>query len=392
MATPKLDILLKCVQLLHRESELGESAIDNSKGLIKTILTLYKDTTNKLIIGGENNVMEDLKHLVNEMVNNPENYAKETLINALELILKDRPDYYRIIEKQINTEMSEGGIKRSILSLRGHLRTFYNEQEVMRELNKASYTMNRGLEDKPLKEFVEDLVTKLETLTLATKAKDPGIMDELDFADAENSAAVIGRVKNIHEEGGRLITGWKELNDMTQSGFRRGETVMINALQHKYKSGFTQSLFAQMSLHNKPELYDKTKKPLNVLFSFEDDAEIISEFLYRYLYFNENDTLPDIKNTTAEEISRYIKEKLSVNGFHVKIYRINPSEWTYKHMFNKILELEAMGYEIVSVFADYLAKLPTTGCTNSGVIGSDVRDMFNRCRNFFSSYSYRTAA
>lgn len=391
MAVPKIEVLLKCIQLLYREAELGESAVDNSKGLVKTILTLYKDTTNKLIIGGDTNVLDDIKHLVNEMMNNPENYTKDTLINTLEMTLKDRQDYYKVIEKQLSAEMSEGGIKRSILSLRNHLRTFYNEQEVMRELNKASYVMNRGLEEKPLKDFVEDLVTKLETLTMTTKAKDPGIMDELDFADEANSVSVIGRVKNIHEEAGRLISGWSELNDMTQKGFRRGETVIINALQHKYKSGFVQSLFAQMSLHNKPELYDKTKKPLNVLFSFEDDAEIISEFLYRYLYYNENDVLPDIKSTSAETISRYIKEKLSVNGFNVKIYRINPSEWTYKHMFNKILELEAMGYEVVSVFADYLAKLPTTGCTNSGVTGSDVRDMFNRCRNFFSSY-YRTVA
>jgi hypothetical protein len=58
---------------------------------------------------------------------------------------------------------------------------------------------------------------------------------------------------------------------MIQGGFRPGETAVIGALQHKYKTGFTLSIFAQIALFNEPKTEDKTKKPLLLRISFEDE-------------------------------------------------------------------------------------------------------------------------
>lgn len=386
-AAPKLDILLKCITLLYREKELGEEANDNSRDLVRTIVNLYKDTS-RSFRGGETSTIDDVKNIVINLINNPDTIEKSTLLASLEMALKDRANMFTIVEKTIASEMSSPAAKRSIVSLRNQLNNYYKEQQITATVKKASYVLERGLEDMSIQDFTAQLVTNLEALAHASKSKDPGIMDEIDFTDINTVSNIIGRVKKTYQEGGRLSTGWRELNDMLQGGFNRGEMVMINALQHKYKSGFTQSLFAQIALHNKPTLFDKNKKPLVVLFSFEDNAENISEFLYKYLYTNDpskTEPLPDIKDLDESAVSAYIKERLSVHGFNIKIYRINPSEWTYKHLFNKVLELEADGYEIVAAFADYLAKLPTTGCVHNGTTGSDYHDMFNRCRNFFSS-------
>jgi hypothetical protein len=234
-------------------------------------------------------------------------------------------------------------------------------------------------------DYTQKLITALEALTIQTKTKDPGIVDVLNIGDESSMGEVLNRVKTQKEEGGKFLTGWKKLNEMTQNGFRRGTMVMINALQHSYKSGFTQSLFAQFALHNKPLMNDVNKKPLLLYISFEDDSEIYVEFLYRYLYYNEHKTLPDLTAVTGSEVAAYMKKRLSVNGFHVELLRVNPSEWTYKNLFNKILEYEAAGYEVHACLVDYLAKLPTTGCISSGPMGTDVRDLFNRVRNFFSA-------
>lgn len=172
---------------------------------------------------------------------------------------------------------------------------------------------------------------------------------------------------------------------MNITGCRKGEFAIVEALQHKYKSGLTQSLFSQLPRHNIPEMKDKSKKPLMLYISFEDDAEIISEFIYRYLYYNENNQTPDMTTVTSAEIAKYIKDRLTTNGYAIKFMRVNPNLWTYKEMFNIILELESEGYELHAVFIDYLAKLPTTGCTSSGPTGTDVRNLFDRTRNFFSS-------
>jgi len=168
------------------------------------------------------------------------------------------------------------------------------------------------------------------------------------------------------------------------TGFRKGEFWIFYALQHKYKSGFTRSVFLQLPVHNKPMMKDPTKKPLMIFLSFEDDADIMLDFMYKYLYYNEHDVLPDLSTVTTKEVAKYIREKLTVNGYNIKILRVNPSDWTYKNLFNKLLEYEAEGFEIHALFIDYLFKLPTTGCV-SGPHGVDVKDLFNRVRNVCSS-------
>lgn len=149
-------------------------------------------------------------------------------------------------------------------------------------------------------------------------------------------------------------------------GFRRGECVVVAALQHNYKSGFTRSLVMQIAMNNTPVMIDPKKKPLLIYLSFEDNADIILEFMYMYLYYNDNKQLPDLSAMTRQEISAYIKEKLGCKGYHVKILRVNPSEWTYKHIINKTLEYEADGYEIHALFVDYLGEVSTEGLPKGG--------------------------
>jgi len=382
--TPKLDILIKCITLLHREQELGENTNDNSKDLVKTILNMYKDMKRPLS-GGDSVIIEDLKNLISDMVHNPDNYDKHSLLQSLELILKDKDVLLKTIDKSINTEITAPGIKRSIISLRNHLNNYYKETEIINTINKASYHLTTGRIDESIQEFTAKLITSLEALSVSTKVKDPGIVDEIDISDDESFNNLLDKVKEQSNDDGRFKTGWKELNDMLGGGFRAGETVITSALQHNYKSGFVQSLFAQLCMYNKPKLKDPTKKPLNVFISYEDDAEIIANFLYRYLYFAENNTVPDLSAITSKEVSQYIRERLSRTGYHIKILRVNPSEWTYKHLFNKLLEYEANGFEINILVNDYLSKLPTTGCYTAGPMGTDIRDLYNRIRNFTSA-------
>lgn len=383
-SAPKLDVLIKCITLLYREKELENSNVDNSKDIVRTIINLYRDNT-KQLMGGETTMLDELKNLTIDMINNIDGYDKHTLLNSLELILKDKESVFKMLEKTLNAELSVNGIKKSVLTIRSYLNTYYKEQQITALLNKASYSVNRGFDDMSITDYAAKVVTNLEALTASVNVKDPGIVDEFDISNENDVGDIVGRAKKNKEEGGLLITGWNEINDMTQKGLRKGETVIINALQHKYKSGFTQSLFMQLPMHNKPILKDPTKKPLMLYISCEDDAEIMTEFMYRYLYNNENDRVPDLKDVTTTEIAKYIKERLTRNGYNIKILRVNPSEWTYRNIFNTILKLEAEGYEVHACFIDYLAKIPTTGCISSGPSGTDVRDMFNRCRNFFSS-------
>lgn len=382
----KVDILLKCILLLYRENELktdNTELLDSSADLIKTILNIYKNT--KRIIISADSTIDDLRNLVTDMINNPDSYDSSMLKQQLDAILSNHESVLNSVTKQIETEMTPQGMKRSIVSLRNYLNNHYKELEFHRLIMQTIAKIKNNELEGSVQDYASNLISQLESLTLATTSKDPGIVDELDIVDEENVDKVFKKVKTQVEDNGRLKTGWKELNDMLNGGMRRGEMVLTSGIQHSFKSGFLRSLFAQLCMYNKPTMIDNTKKPLALFISFEDDSDVILNFMYQYLYFSENNKSPDTKNGNSQDMAKYVSERLSKTGYHIKILRVNPNDWTYVHLTNKLLGYEANGYEIQILAIDYLSKLPTTGCNRSGAMGTDIRDLFDKLRNYTSS-------
>lgn len=379
----KADIVIKAILVLYREHEIKESLGNSSSAmLIKNIINLT--ASRQKYIGGETIVLDNLVKLCMEMINNPDNYTKETLLQSLDIILRTDRATFDIFNKYISTDMSVPGAKKSITNLRSHLENYYKEKEIQNILNRATFTLNKEGLGEPVNEFTLKLIANLEALVNKTNNKTPGIIQDLNFENEEDLEAAANSVKSTATDEGRLRTGWQELNDMLCGGFRPGETVLTSGLQHDYKSGFVQSLFAQFAMYNKPNLKDPDKKPTLLYISFEDDTEVFLKFLYDYLYFAENNEPSDVTTVSGKEISEYVKSRLMKNGFTIRMFRANPSEWSYRTLFDYILRLEADGYELAVVIVDYLNKMPTTGCI-SGPMGTDTRDLLDRCRHFFGS-------
>ena len=379
-----IDIMLKCVALLYRESTIREELSENSSEMIKSVLKTIPQTSK--LHGSTNELTDNLRHYITNMVAYPDTVEQTAILNSLEIILKDSDGMYGAVSKTISSEINTNATKRYILATRSALRTYLTRTNVISLLTESFYaTKTDNLQGKTIEEFGLELISKLETMVATSDGTDPGIVDELDINDDDAMVNLLERVKDQADGTAKLRTGWKKINIMIQGGFSRHETVIINALQHKFKSGFTQSLFMQLLRHNKPVMKDPTKKPLMVFISFEDDVEIIGSFMYRYLYMNEHGELPDMSKVSSKDIATYLKNNLTQNGYHIKILRVNPSEWTYRDLLNKILYFESLGYEIHACFVDYLAKLSTTGLDTNGAMGSAVRELFNRCRNFFGS-------
>ena len=74
---------------------------------------------------------------------------------------------------------------------------------------------------------------------------------------------------------------------------------------------------------------------------------------------------------------------LQATGFKIVMLRVNPTEWSFRDVFDIVDHYTSEGYEVQSLFLDYAAMLPTTGCTQ-GAIGHDLRNMFQRFKNFAS--------
>jgi hypothetical protein len=127
------------------------------------------------------------------------------------------------------------------------------------------------------------------------------------------------------------------------------------------------------------------KKPLLLRISFEDSLNSNLQFLYQNIWENNNGgETPSLKGLKAQDMGRYVREHMQVTGYHVRMMRVDPGQWTYKDIQNTVLDYEANGYEVHCLMLDYLPMIPTTGC-EQGSGGIDKLDMVRRMRNFCSS-------
>jgi len=374
-------LLTKSIALLYRES-LCDDITENSSELVRTVLENIKTTDIEVGLSDEKEIIDALKLTVLSMCNNPldHTYLKDDLLSTIKVNTNDDEKLFSIISDLITNDLKPNYIKRSIVNLRKNLTDYFKEQNVGEILTQASYKFKYKREKiKDIKGFISEVISQLEPLQISTTAKDPAITGDVDLGDDDSLHKLFDDIKKANNGQNVYKTGWTALNRALQGGFRPGLT-MIGALQHKYKTGFSLSLFKQIALYNKPLTTDKDKKPLLLRISFEDDLDLNIQFLYQSLMYDETREKVDM-DIDSTVMAKYIKEKLQVNGFHIKLLRVNPDQWTYRSICNKVIELEAQGYNIEVLMLDYLSKISLEGCAQ-GPAGTEYLDMFSKIRNF----------
>ena len=386
----KIDILITCIVLLFREREITKDGTYDSRNLVKSILAVTKPKRKELLDSDFNNPENPLMELLNRMIANPEAYDDRlNLLGELKVIFRTNTLYYDTAHDQLAAEMTDGGMKRSVTSMVNKITQYYKSATAIQKLNLLTYNLNNGNIKKSVPDDILEILPELESLCNKTSTKDAGILNTVQLSSKDDMVNIVKYLKATKGEEGLLKTGWVQLNNMMQGGFRLGQMGTINSLQHNYKSGFVKSVFMQVARYNKPILKDIKKKPALVYLSFEDETIDTLEFMYTYLYYHENRRLPenedDLKNLTTEQIQEYVIKRLGQNGFEIFLVRADPTLWTYQNIFSLVNQYEAQGYEIKLLVIDYLAILPTTGCDTSGPTGTALRDMFRRVRNFASS-------
>lgn len=378
-------LLVTCITLLFRESQLT-NIHENSSSLVREVISSIKLPEMNLGVGKEKEVMEGLQGTAIWMCNAPPDHKYELseILQRLKMNVGDDEDLYNTISDGIVPEMNDASLKRLCLNLKRTLSDYFRECQVNEIISKAQYELkfNRS-KIKNITQFISSVVTQLEPFQVGAVTKDPAVISDVDTSDTERMKSVFLDVQENNGGSTQFVTGWQCVNRMTGGGPRRGEEWIIPALQHNWKSGFSLSLFRQFAVYNIPKVSSPDKKPLMIRISFEDGEDKYFPFLYKAFKENETGQVFNLKKSkaTPEEMAKYVQERLAVNGWHTRFMHVNPSMWTYKDVCNKIIELEAEGYEIQICMLDYLLKLPTAGC-DQGPMGHDIRNMFERIRNF----------
>lgn len=376
-------ILCKAATLLYRESQLSDKN-ENSSDLVRTVLENVKVSDIGIGLNSDREVTLGLKSTILEMCNLPLDhvYEKTDLLQRLRVNCGNDDKLYEAIKQGIEDDIQESSLKRSVINMRKAINAHFKEQTISDVLTKASSAFRFNREKiKSIDAFISEIISQLEPLQMTIGGKDNAIIDDIDVGNTESLRVAFDSVKEMNSGQRVYKTGWPAINRMLQGGFRPAETWVLAGLQHKYKTGFNLSLFSSIALFNKPFTTDPNKKPLLLFISTEDSILNSLQFLYQFLTYSERRESVDVNTVTTEEMVECIKQRLQATGFHFKMMRIDPNQWTYKNVCNKVIELEAQGYVVEAMDIDYLYKIPKTGC-ETGTLGHDVMDQLSRIRSF----------
>lgn len=384
---PKL-LLVKAITLLYRESQLDASA-DGSAELVRQVVESIKipegmiegDPTRDIIIG--------LRQTAMWMASNPPNYDydKNILLQRIRVNTGYDTGLYEAFESGLYEIETDEEIKKVCLDYRDVLRSYLDRSNVKDIVKKASHQVMFNEESINWRNYVQDLIASLEQYASASVIQGSSAdMDSISFDDAGEMASMFQRAAEEVSNEGTIKFGWQGLNRMTgeHNGGRRGEFWVVQALQHNFKTGCTLDMFKQAALYNKPHMRDPTKKPLLIHISLENNLPDNLIWLYVNLMENETGQPCDINNLgiSREDMARYVMDRMSVNGYYIKMYRKNPSDFSFHDFFDMINDLESKGFEVHMVVMDYLNMMTKKGCVQSGPSGDDIRDLFRRVRNF----------
>lgn len=379
-------LLIKGIVLLYRESKRIER-VDNSAEVVMRVL---KEVALPAVIVGasaERELLKGLKSTLSNMAGQTpaHTFEKTSLLLSLRENCREDDNLYKSLEETLTEELSNDSLVLSCLEIQSSINDHFRSKDLQKLIYEASGVISKGEDIKNIRAWTSELIGKLEPHASSAGRADPAVISAVNFTRPEEVYAVFKSAENLNENDQLLRFGWQGINRMLDGGVRPGEQVVVNAQEHNYKSGFTTDLWAQVALYNDAKcIRDQSKKPALVFISMEDTIEMKMQFLYKVIRENETGQLIDGEGEVPyKEQADYVIKALSARGWTCFMMEVNPLEWTYKDIPNKILEIEAMGYEVRLCVADYLYKIPTTGCTQ-GPAGVDIRNLFERTKAFFN--------
>lgn len=382
-------LLIHCITLLYRETELAESS--GSETLAQSVLETIKLPDSSVSLQTSREVVVGLRATVYWLLDHREkSYDKTQLLQRVRVNTKEESHLYNALEDAIRPLEDKEDLKKQILSYRKSLREHLNSQQINTILAQAYSKVGFGHDGASkidYRAFVREVYDRLEPFTHeVVDTRHPSVVDHANFEDEVGLQELLSRSKEEISTAGVLRTGYQGLNRMlgATGGFRRGEFVVIGALQHNFKTGLILNLFKHFALYNKPYMRDSSKKPMLLLVSLENELPLNITLLYKNLKENETGKVLDLTMIDPVEAAAYVREKMGVNGYHIEMIRIEPGQCTYHDFFDMVTKYETEGYEVHAIVCDYLNLMDKKGLNQMGPAGEDIRELFRRTRNFMT--------
>lgn len=355
---PSDTLIVKLLDILEKDERRPE--IDS---LVNTLITYIKDLLRKKQDGVKLTAVSAIRFIITAF--NQHSGDGHTI---------DSEMFQTIIEKSIDINRKREEIKEDIQRLKKSLYNFY----IKKQLKSISVAINRSRK-RDMSLLLGEIRNKIEELERSNVVKDSAIITELLFNKRELEEDV-EEVFNRVVDGKKLLCGYRAINDAL-GGLESGSTVVVGSRSNNNKSGFLIGLGVGVGLLNRHEIKEG-KKPLLLHLSLEDSENVVIPRYYEAIRLAKG--LEVESDKSLKEMSLYIEEVFRENGVTFMFTYVDPSQWSFRNLFNYVESIEASGYYLPAIVIDYLDKLPSTGLSTSGPIGSDRRELLRRSRNFFA--------
>lgn len=381
-------LLVDAITLLYRESQIASKA-NNSADLVNTILSHIKLPDSTVVSDFGRDPLAALRETARWMTGMCVDYTydKSELLQRLRVNVGNDDALYDAFVGGMATEYDQDSLIGVCHRYRDRLRQYISRVQVCKIIKEAHTKCAFQSNSIDWRHFVKELRSELEPFNNieAMETTHPSVVSDIIFTEPDGVMAAFERGVKELDTRGVLRFGWQGLNRMfgTNGGARRGEMMVIGALQHNFKSGTALEMFKSAALYNTPYMRDPNKKPMLMRISFENPIEMDIINLYKSLAENETGIYIEPKEIDIDHATRYVIERLQVNGYHLSMCHIDPSDYTYHDLFDRIEKFEAEGYEIHMLNVDYLAMMSKKGCA-AGPAGVEIRDLYRRVRNFIA--------
>lgn len=381
---PKL-LLVKLITLLYKESHSEDKSV-NSNDLAKAALATIKPPEGSGEFDRSRDVILALRSTAMMMADSTPNgpYDQDTIFQTIRINCGDDVQLYQAFEAGAKEVSDQIAIKRQCILMRGEIRNAVNAMAIKEIVKKFYRQTHFDMDGFDVKKLAVEITNSVGHFAVGgMDEKIAGLLNELSLDDVDRAEEFLVQAMTETSAEGIMRLGHQAINRMTgvHQGFRRGEAIVLGALQHNYKTGMVLTWFMQLLMYNQPYMRDPTKKPLALFVSTENDTHMNIIWMYRHLKEQETGEPVPLSAVQPREAAEYVRDKLQANGYTVKMYRMDPSTTTYASYTELILKLEAEGYEVHVAGVDYLNMFNKEGMIQ-GSNGFESRDLWRRMRNF----------
>lgn len=386
------DILVYAIAL--RYWELDGIVKTDSRQLLSRIQWKGSSIGDKLVDVAK--VHDNIRHLhtlLDYLLSTTEKQDHSLVMQKFSLSIKGDKELHDAFRMAMDRKREPREIADTCASYIRYINIYYKKLDFVDEMRKKLSNVIYGETQFNLSEVTQELITTLNQYRADSEddskrgMNNPFITGGFRTDDESSMAEAWTQTLESGNPDAILKTGYQGINrGLGKGGLFRGDTIVVGALQHKYKSGMMNDFVCDIAYYNKPYMFDPDKKPVIIKISLENHiADDLTRMYKRIIAVKEHriPTDEEMLNTTPEQAANVINEHMGKNGYKFVHVRINPSDVGYLDIQKFVTEIMNEGYEVHLLVIDYLIKLSTKGIPPRRD-GTDYQEMYSQMRNYCS--------